>query len=244
MHYYQWKIGDYRRDTAHLSHLEHGIYRTLIDTYMLNEAPLTGDIQELERKHNIKTKNEKQALLSVLNDFFKFENETFLHCRCDENISSFREKSKKASNSAKIRWDNDANAMRTQCNEDANHKPLTINHKEEGDKPPRATVDKFKKPTAKEVSDYCQEIQSPISPQGFIDFYDSNGWKVGMNSMESWEASVRTWTQREKKNGKAQTTGKPSENQIERMAKTLNITPKAGENYDSLYRRCLSQVRE
>ena len=129
MHYYQWKIGDYRRDTAHLSHLEHGIYRTLIDTYMLNEAPLTGDIQELERKHNIKTKNEKQALLSVLNDFFKFENETFLHCRCDENISSFREKSKKASNSAKIRWDNDANAMRTQCNEDANHKPLTIKKK-------------------------------------------------------------------------------------------------------------------
>ena len=61
MHYYQFNIGDYRRDTAHLSHLEHGIYRSLIDTYMLEESPLPGDMKELERKHSIRTANEKKA---------------------------------------------------------------------------------------------------------------------------------------------------------------------------------------
>jgi hypothetical protein len=37
LYYYNFNIGDYRRDTVHLSILEHGIYRQLIDTYYLNE---------------------------------------------------------------------------------------------------------------------------------------------------------------------------------------------------------------
>ena len=27
----------------------------------------------------------------------------------------------------------------------------------------------------------------------FINFYDSNGWKVGKNKMKDWKACVRTW---------------------------------------------------
>ena len=127
MHYYQFNIGDYRRDTAHLSHLEHGIYRSLIDTYMLEESPLSGDMKELERKHLIRTANEKKALRNVLKDFFKFENSMFLHCRCDEDIISYRDKSLKASKSAKKRWEKDANAVRTHSEGNANHKPK--NHK-------------------------------------------------------------------------------------------------------------------
>ncbi len=27
----------------------------------------------------------------------------------------------------------------------------------------------------------------------FVNFYESNGWKVGKNPMKDWKASIRTW---------------------------------------------------
>ena len=62
MHYYQFNIGDYRRDTSHLSLLEHGIYRQLIDTYYLSEKPLCADYANLMRSHCVRTDEEEKAL--------------------------------------------------------------------------------------------------------------------------------------------------------------------------------------
>lgn len=56
---------------------------------------------------------------------------------------------------------------------------------------------KFQKPTLDEVRDYCLNRKNDIDPEMFIDFYESNGWKVGKNPMKDWKACVRTW---EKKN--------------------------------------------
>ena len=196
MHYYQFNIGDYRRDTAHLSHLEHGIYRSLIDTYMLEESPLPGDMKELERKHSIRTANEKKALRNVLNDFFKFENSMFLHSRCDEDIISYRDKSLKASKSAKKRWEKDANAVRTHSEGNANHKPLTINHKpitNNQDKKSRG----FSPPSLSDVKDYCLSRNNLVDVNTFFDFYASKGWMVGKNKMKDWKACVRTWEKRD-----------------------------------------------
>ena len=39
MHYYQFNIADYRKDTGFLTYEEHGIYRQLIDQYHLDEKP-------------------------------------------------------------------------------------------------------------------------------------------------------------------------------------------------------------
>lgn len=52
---------------------------------------------------------------------------------------------------------------------------------------------KFKKPTLEEVQAYCKERNNNVNAEQFIDFYESNGWKVGKNSMKDWKASVRTW---------------------------------------------------
>ena len=58
-------------------------------------------------------------------------------------------------------------------------------------------------PTLSEVKAYCQdrhrEGHPAVNPEAFVDFYSSNGWKVGKNSMKDWKAAVRTWEQREKK---------------------------------------------
>lgn len=52
---------------------------------------------------------------------------------------------------------------------------------------------KFIKPTLEEVKDYCLERSNNVNAEQFIDFYESNGWKVGRNSMKDWKAAVRTW---------------------------------------------------
>lgn len=48
-------------------------------------------------------------------------------------------------------------------------------------------------PTLEEVKAYCSERGNKVDPERFIDYYTSNGWKVGKNPMKDWKAAVRTW---------------------------------------------------
>lgn len=53
---------------------------------------------------------------------------------------------------------------------------------------------RFVKPTLAEVTAYCQERGNHVTPQAFLDYYESNGWRVGGKSpMKDWRAAVRTW---------------------------------------------------
>jgi uncharacterized protein YdaU (DUF1376 family) len=134
MHYYQHNIADYRKDTSHLSLLEHGIYRQLLDSYYLDEKPLPSDISKVMRSHSIRNADEEQALKNVLSDFFELTKKGYIHKRCDETIAQYHGKSDKARASALARWGNkdkgvDAFALQTQTERNANHKPITNNHK-------------------------------------------------------------------------------------------------------------------
>ena len=60
----------------------------------------------------------------------------------------------------------------------------------------------FKKPTLEEVEAYCKERRNHISAHHFIDYYESNGWKVGRNPMKDWKATIRTWEQKSYKDSK------------------------------------------
>jgi uncharacterized protein YdaU (DUF1376 family) len=129
LHYYTFNIGDYRRDTSHLTLLEHGIYRQMLDSYYLNEQPLPADEALLMRTHCVRSADEIQALKNILADFFVLQDDGWHHRGCEKNIAAYREKSAKASASAKARWVKDANALPTQSERYANHKPITNNHK-------------------------------------------------------------------------------------------------------------------
>ena len=52
---------------------------------------------------------------------------------------------------------------------------------------------KFKRPSIEEINAFCLENNLQLDPQTFIDYYDSNGWKVGKNSMKDWKATARRW---------------------------------------------------
>jgi len=122
MHFYSQNIGDYRRKTMGLTPLEHGVYRLLLDTYYLEEKPLTLDDAEAMRSHNIRTTDEQNAYQYVVQKFFKKTAKGYTHKRCDEEIEAFYGKSEKARQAANLRWERErqAEAMRLECERIAN----------------------------------------------------------------------------------------------------------------------------
>lgn len=136
MHYYQFNIGDYMRDTQHLDELEDLVYRRLLDLCYLSETPLPLDVKEVARRIRMRTECERIA--NVLREFFTETPEGFVNPRATASIEAYKSKGEKARASAKARWNKnndlpDANALRTECETNAdgmltnNHKPLTIN---------------------------------------------------------------------------------------------------------------------
>lgn len=101
--------------------VEHGAYRLLIDLYYVRETPLPADDAALFRLVCARTDDEKQAVSTVLAEFFVRTDEGWRHTRCDEEIARGQEKQSKAKASAAARWD--ANAMRTHSERIANAMP-------------------------------------------------------------------------------------------------------------------------
>ena len=56
---------------------------------------------------------------------------------------------------------------------------------------------RFEKPSISDIKQYCIERNNNIDASQFYDYYESNGWKVGKNSMKDWKAAVRTWERSE-----------------------------------------------
>ena len=68
-------------------------------------------------------------------------------------------------------------------------------------KPPSGAK-RFSPPSFDDVKSYCQERKNGVDPQAFVDWYTSNGWKVGKNPMKDWKAAVRTWERKEANHGR------------------------------------------
>ena len=90
MHYYPKNIGDYRRDTMNLSLLEHGVYMTLIDHYILNEKPFPLEQLDICWTIGARSDEEKTAVCLLLSKFFIQTDTGYIHKRCDEEIAQYR----------------------------------------------------------------------------------------------------------------------------------------------------------
>ena len=83
-----------------------------------------------------------------------------------------------------------------QENEQANARPKERDTESQCAPPPPSGPKRFVPPTLAEVQSYVAQRQSPVDPQGFIDFYASKGWMVGKTPMKDWKAACRnaeTW---------------------------------------------------
>lgn len=64
----------------------------------------------------------------------------------------------------------------------------------------------FVPPTLEQVQEYVKEAGLKMDAQRFVDYFSSNGWKVGGKApMKDWKAAARNWAAREKKDEKPKT---------------------------------------
>jgi len=147
MHYYSHHVGDYHRDTAHLSIVEHGVYRLLMDSYYSTERPLPADQAMLCRIVRATSKIERDAVSLVARFFFKEQEGLLTHNRIQRELESYQAQREQASRAGKAsaakrvsvtniqRSFNECSTvvdlpLQQNANETpTNHKPVTNNHK-------------------------------------------------------------------------------------------------------------------
>ena len=129
MHYYQFNIADYRKDTTHLSRLEHSIYRDLIDWCYLDEAPIPLDLELVSRKLRLCSTDDERALNNVLTDFFECTNEGYTQKRIQQEIAEYYAQKANASKAGKASAEARKIKQLEQPLNDrlTNHKPITKN---------------------------------------------------------------------------------------------------------------------
>lgn len=91
MNYYEHHIGDYAEATAHLSFIEDAAYSRLIRKYYAMEKPLPADIKAVQRLIGARSKEEREAVGVVLEEFFNLQDDGWHNSRCDKEISHYRE---------------------------------------------------------------------------------------------------------------------------------------------------------
>lgn len=233
MNYYSHHIGDYTTDTAHLSLLEDGAYRRLMDRYYTTEAPLPAD-DTLFRVIRARSPDEQEAVRVVLAEFFDLTDAGWTHKRCDAEIDAFKAKSGKAADAANKRWSkpSNANAMPTHSERNAdamptnNQEPITTNQEpeEKAEAAPKkrkavATATRLPAdwlPTDGDAS-YCKTKRPDLLlhevAERFRDYWLGCGGKK-----VDWNATWRNWVQNERR-GSAQ--GPPAYQTANDKAKSL-----------------------
>jgi uncharacterized protein YdaU (DUF1376 family) len=84
MNYYHRHLGDYAKDTGHLTTTEHGAYNLLLDRYYATEKGIPAD--QVYRVTKATTKADKAATKAVLAEFFNLVGGTWIKDRCEEEI--------------------------------------------------------------------------------------------------------------------------------------------------------------
>lgn len=99
MNYYERHLGDYAKDTAHLSIMEHGVYTLLLDRYYSTEQGIPE--AQAHRISRARSKEEKQAVDAVLDEFFTLINGIWINNRVEEEITKAQSKIKTAQENGK-----------------------------------------------------------------------------------------------------------------------------------------------
>jgi uncharacterized protein YdaU (DUF1376 family) len=196
LHYYQFNIGDYKSHTEHLSEIEDLTYRRLLDWYYLHETPIPLDLTETARQIRMRTHSDCIAL--VLQEYFERTDSGWIHHRANAEILKAGDKSQKASESAKARWNKkiDANALPTQSESNATH---NTEHITQDTKPKEKTHRGSRLPTDWILpSDWGlwataerPDLNIGKVADSFKDFWISKAGAGGVKL--NWQATWRNW---------------------------------------------------
>lgn len=89
MNYYERHLGDYARDASHLTMLEHGAYTLLLDRYYTTEQGIPAD--QAHRICRARSRDEKEAVDTVLAEFFTLRDGVHHQKRVDAEIERYSE---------------------------------------------------------------------------------------------------------------------------------------------------------
>ncbi len=111
--WFAFNIGDYTKDTPHLSQGEHGAYIGLILYYYGREKPIPHNKRyAIAYAH---AEQEQCNVDTVLSEFFYRDGDVWRQGRIEEEIEKRIELREKRKNAAEIRWNkNDASALQVQ----------------------------------------------------------------------------------------------------------------------------------
>lgn len=105
MNFYKHFLGDYARDTASLSLIEHGVYRILLDTYYATERPLPAGSKDLYVIAKAMTGAERKAVDRVSGLFFPLSDDGLRHnSRADKEIANANAYASAQAMRAHMRW--------------------------------------------------------------------------------------------------------------------------------------------
>ncbi len=116
--WYPRYVGDYQRKTSHLSLIEHGAYSILLDHYYSTGKPLPANVEHLHRICRAFADDERDAVASVLSQFFALQPDGYHNSKADEELIRRSEISKKRQLAAVGKTSN--------CSANAQHLPVQM----------------------------------------------------------------------------------------------------------------------
>lgn len=158
--------------------------------------------------------------------------------RLEIEMQKRAEKSEKARESVNKRWEKqtaqmpyerNTNVIRSEnenVNEDVNeNRGMRV----QGERGLTVTKKELSPRTPDTIRSYFAEHGQPDEADKFIDYYQSNGWKVGRNAMKDWQATARNWMRRAQPNQKDRrivrnTTVADIQDTAKRLAKLMGET--------------------
>lgn len=177
MHYYPHNIGDFRKDTPHLSPTEKGIYRDLLDYAYATEKPLGKDLDLLCRVCGAVRAAERSIVPRILSSFFIETEHGWEHKRVIHEIKKYYAKKKGGEACATSRWYSDDDSetdskhgsrtdsrpdSRATPNHNARKKPITNNQEPTTIAPPVGSL-------VVAVADPSDSSQTDPNPSGTAD---------------------------------------------------------------------------
>ena len=108
MNYYEHHIGDYAEATAHLTFVEDAAYSRLIRKYYAAEKPMPADLKAVQRLVGARSKDEREAVQTILEEFFDLREDGWHNARCDAEIKAYNDgeperSAKKANEETRLR---------------------------------------------------------------------------------------------------------------------------------------------
>jgi uncharacterized protein YdaU (DUF1376 family) len=90
VHSFPLHLGDYARDTSHLSLLEHGAYFGLLRRYYSTGQALPPDLAQVQRLAGARSEAEREAVAAVLGEFFTLTPAGYVNPKAEAVLADYR----------------------------------------------------------------------------------------------------------------------------------------------------------